>query len=101
MGLHKNTGCELMGCPECANPTHNLIKRLKEWRTERGISLRQVEAITGISNAYLSQLETGKIKDVGYSLALKVEKLIGIRNAKDELIVLVDRIKEILNDEFK
>ncbi len=100
MLLHKNIGCELIGCPECANPTHELIKKLKEWRIERRISLRQVEALTTISNAYLSQLETGKIKDIGYSMALKIEKLIGIRTSKDEIIILVDRIKQILENEL-
>jgi transcriptional regulator with XRE-family HTH domain len=32
-------------------------------RKARGLSLREVEAATGISNAYISQLETGKIRE--------------------------------------
>ena len=32
-------------------------------RRSKGLSLRAVEAETGISNAYLSQLETGKIRE--------------------------------------
>jgi len=32
---------------------------LKELRTRKGVSLKNVEEATGISNAYLSQLETG------------------------------------------
>ncbi|PJE37628.1 XRE family transcriptional regulator [Pseudooceanicola lipolyticus] len=31
-------------------------------RKSRGYTLRQVESATGVSNAYVSQLETGKIK---------------------------------------
>ena len=34
---------------------------LKELRASKGLSLRQAEKKTGISNAYLSQLENGKI----------------------------------------
>jgi transcriptional regulator with XRE-family HTH domain len=39
-----------------------MIENLRQIRKERGLTLRQVEEMTGISNAYLSQLETGKIK---------------------------------------
>jgi len=34
---------------------------LRSIRAGRGLTLRAVEQATGISNAYLSQLETGKI----------------------------------------
>jgi len=36
---------------------------LKQVRKERGLTLRAVEERTGISNAYLSQLENQKISD--------------------------------------
>lgn len=35
---------------------------LKDLRKRGGLTLRQIEEATGISNAYLSQLENGKIK---------------------------------------
>lgn len=38
----------------------------REMRKAKGLTLREVEETTGISNAYLSQLETGKIKSPGY-----------------------------------
>lgn len=38
----------------------------KQMRKAKGLTLRQVEESTGISNAYLSQLETGKIKSPSY-----------------------------------
>lgn len=34
----------------------------KALRKTKGLTLREVEGKTGISNAYLSQLETGKVK---------------------------------------
>jgi len=37
------------------------MKLLKELRDQAGMTLRQVEEATNISNAYLSQLENGKI----------------------------------------
>jgi transcriptional regulator with XRE-family HTH domain len=37
-----------------------LAEELRRVRALRGVSLRQVEEATKISNAYLSQLETGK-----------------------------------------
>lgn len=35
---------------------------LKAARQAKGFTLREVENLTGISNAYLSQLESGKVK---------------------------------------
>jgi transcriptional regulator with XRE-family HTH domain len=37
-------------------------KTLIRARERKGFTLRDVERVTGVSNAYLSQLETGKIK---------------------------------------
>lgn len=46
--------------------------KLKERRERLGLSLRDVEEITEgrISNAYLSQLETGKIKSPSLAMAV-------------------------------
>jgi HTH-type transcriptional regulator, competence development regulator len=45
-----------------SNMTDRLGSFLAKARSATGKSLRAVERETGISNAYLSQLETGKIK---------------------------------------
>lgn len=41
-------------------------------RKEKGWTLRQVEDATGISNSYLSQLESGKIKKPSQSVVTKL-----------------------------
>ena len=45
---------------------------LKMIRNDTGQTLREVEKRTGISNAYLSQLETGKIKNPSPSVLHKL-----------------------------
>jgi len=45
---------------------------LKDTRKRRNLTLRVVEEITGISNAYLSQLENGKIKKPSPSVLYKL-----------------------------
>ena len=47
-------------------------KDYKQKRLEKGLTLREVEEITGISNAYLSQLENGKIKKPSYDTVQKL-----------------------------
>ena len=42
----------------------NINEVLKEARIKKGVSLREVQAQTGISNAYISQIETGKVKNI-------------------------------------
>lgn len=48
-----------------------IIKRI---RKGRGITLRAVEKLTGISNSYLSQLENGKILKPSYDVVMKLNK---------------------------
>ena len=64
--------------------TMKLTERLKWCRRVKGKTLREVEAESGISNGYLSQLETGKIKDPGLFLIAKLAKYYGVK--LDELL---------------
>ncbi|GEN73689.1 helix-turn-helix domain-containing protein [Chryseobacterium lathyri] len=48
---------------------------LKESRKNIGLTLRQVEDMTGISNAYLSQLENDKIKNPSVNILSKLSSL--------------------------
>jgi transcriptional regulator with XRE-family HTH domain len=48
---------------------------LKEARKNVGLTLRQVEDMTDISNAYLSQLENDKIKNPSVNILSKLSSL--------------------------
>ena len=49
--------------------------KFKEWRVMRDFTLRQVEKQTGISNCYLSQLETGKVNKPSFDVVVKLLRL--------------------------
>ena len=52
-----------------------LGEKLKAARETQALTLRQVEEITGISNAYLSQLENNKIKKPSANILYKLAEL--------------------------
>lgn len=56
-----------------------VLDKLKYWRLKSKLSLRQVEERTGISNAYLSQLETGKIAKPSFDYVSRLLKLYQIK----------------------
>jgi HTH-type transcriptional regulator, competence development regulator len=58
--------------------TDKLGSFLAAARNSAGMSLRGVERATGISNAYLSQLETGKIKTPAPQNLHKLAELYGV-----------------------
>lgn len=43
----------------------------------KGWTLRDLEKETGISNALLSQIETGKVKDPGFSTVVRISRALG------------------------
>lgn len=55
-----------------------LAERLKWCRKVKQKTLREVEEATGVSNAYISQLETGKITDPGVNSLSKLAKYYGV-----------------------
>lgn len=59
-------------------PIYTIGKFLKEARNDKNLSLRAVEAETGISNAYLSQLESDKINEPSPNLLFKLCEFYGI-----------------------
>jgi DNA-binding XRE family transcriptional regulator len=71
--------------------TENFIKidELRNTRKSLGITLREMESEIGISNAYLSQLETGKITNPSFRVVdtlnryFHTKKLNGFNNGRD------------------
>lgn len=60
------------------SPKEELVIDILSFRERRklsGLTLHKVELLTGISNAYLSQLETGKIKKPSYDTVKKLNDL--------------------------
>lgn len=52
--------------------------KLKETRKGLGFTLRKVEELSGISNAYLSQLENDKIKNPSANILSKLSEIYNI-----------------------
>src|SRR5215471_10580016 len=55
---------------------------LKTARESRRLTLRAVEGATGISNAYLSQLEGGKVREPSPQILFKLSKVYGVSYAE-------------------
>ncbi|HFA49475.1 MAG TPA: XRE family transcriptional regulator [Bacteroidetes bacterium] len=56
----------------------NYGEYLRSIRQQRGLTLREVEAQAGVSNAYLSQLENGKVKQPSPSNLYKLAELYNV-----------------------
>lgn len=59
--------------------TELLRVAFKDWRYEMRLSLRDIEKITGISNAYLCQFENGRAKNISLANAEKLFCCIVVR----------------------
>ena len=60
------------------NETPKLGGYLRSARDQRNLSLRAVERATGISNAYLSQIESGKIREPSPTVLHKLAELYSV-----------------------
>lgn len=56
----------------------SLGRMLAQARTRNGLTQRAVEAETGISNAYLSQLEGGKVRQPSPTILHKLAEFYGV-----------------------
>jgi transcriptional regulator with XRE-family HTH domain len=63
------------------NDPHGLSQFLRIARERKGLTLRAVEEAAGISNAYLSQLEGGKIRQPSPVVLHKLSQLYGVSYA--------------------
>lgn len=57
----------------------NYGEYIKALRESKGLTLREVEKQTEVSNAYLSQLESGKIKQPSPTMLYKLAELYGVK----------------------
>jgi transcriptional regulator with XRE-family HTH domain len=53
------------------------FEKLKFARKVKGLTCKDVEKLSGISNAYINEIENGKIKDPSY---FKIVKLLELYN---------------------
>ena len=78
-----------MKCPLCngtgeaiqqseAIPTTEIGRILKGARQRKHLNLREVEGITGLSNALVSQIENGRIKNPSFHSIVSLCSLYGI-----------------------
>ncbi len=65
-----------------ANPLNALGQFLRAARERRNLTLRSVEDSTGVSNAYLSQLEHGKIRQPSPVVLHKLSELYRVSYAE-------------------
>lgn len=65
----------------------NYGEYLKALRESKGLTLREVEKQTEVSNAYLSQLESGRIKQPSPTMLFKLAELYGI-----DYEILLDKV---------
>lgn len=75
----------------------NLGQLLKMAREISGKTLREIERETGISNALLSQIETGHVRQPGFQNVVKIARALNVK-----LDTLADHsvtdLKKILRD---
>jgi len=73
-------------------------EQFKIIREAKRLTLRDVEKATTISNAYLSQLENGKIKHPSYRVVKQLCEFYGIKTDlgdMDELTMLISSMNDI------
>lgn len=60
----------------------------------KGWTLRELEKVSGVSNALISQIETGKVKDPGFTTVVRLVDALGVtldraaQNERSKLDVL-------------
>lgn len=62
----------------------------------KGVTLRQLEKESGISNALISQIETGKVKDPGFSTVVRLCEALGISVERAAATASLKFIKDML-----
>lgn len=53
--------------------------RLRQWRTNAGLTLQEVSDLTGVDVAYLSKIERGLVTPPGPAWRIKLSRRLGVR----------------------
>ena len=48
--------------------------KIKDYREEKGLTITEMAEIIGVSRVYLSQIENGKVDNIGTKLLLSIAK---------------------------
>jgi transcriptional regulator with XRE-family HTH domain len=67
----------------------------------KGWSQRELERKTGVSNALICQIETGKIKDPGFSTVVRLVEALGINMERAAATASLKALKNILRAEAR
>jgi Predicted transcriptional regulators len=67
------------------------MKDYRQLRKSKGLTLRQVQKLTGISNSYLSQLENGKIKKPSHYVIQKLDAAYSSESQADKSVVFSEQ----------
>lgn len=62
----------------------------------KGWTLRDLERETGVSNALISQIETGKVKDPGFTTVVRLVEALGISVERAAAIVSLKTMRQVL-----
>lgn len=62
----------------------------------KGWTLRDLERESGVSNALISQIETGKVKDPGFSIVVRLCEALGVSIGRAAETASLKRLKAIL-----
>ncbi len=64
-----------------------MYRELRKLRTEQGITLSQLSAMTGIAQPNLSRIESGKV-DARYSTLARIARALGVKLVLSEPVVI-------------
>lgn len=70
-------------------------------RESKGLTIRKLESMSGVSNALISQIETGKIADPGFSTVIRISRALGISldRCAAPYVDYLDAMKGVLRDD--
>lgn len=72
-------------------------KRFKRWRQQAGLRQEDLEAQTGLAQAYISDIERGDVKDPGFSKVAVIVLALGDKIGLDEKVI--EFLRQMLSED--